>query len=259
MSALAPAEVRSSLHRFGVLPARLVAAADPERIEATLVRHEPGLTLGGVAVKRVRLNPQDGTWTGRYQVTVTEPDGVTRALELLGTLFPPTTGPAPEGRPPARLGTPGWRRVLPELGLELVSALAEDATLPALPVLTDPQRARVLLQDLLPAPAPTDAGVRLAGCMPHAVRSKPGNRCTILNDLVYPAGADGPRLVVAKVHRGDKGRNAWDGMRALWASPLAAGDVVTIARPWPTYRRWACSCRARSANSGRSSSSCAPP
>jgi hypothetical protein len=227
----APADVRPSLHRFGALPGWLVAAADPERIEAALARHEPGLTLGGVTVKRLRLNRQDGTWTGRYQVTVTEPDGVTRALELLGTLFPPTTGPAPEGRPPARLGTPGWRRVLPELGVELVSAPAEDATLPALPQLTDPQRARALLQDLLPAAAPTYAGLRLAGCMPHVVRSKPGNRCTILYDLRYPAGADGPRLVVAKVYRGDKGRNAWEGMRALWASSLATGGVVTIARP----------------------------
>src|SRR3982750_2044648 len=110
MAIRTPAGVRASLHQFGVLPAWLVAAADPERIEAALVRHEPGLTLGGVTVKRVRLNRHDGTWTGRYQATVTQPDGAARALELLGTLFPPTTGPAPEDRPATRLGMPGWRR-----------------------------------------------------------------------------------------------------------------------------------------------------
>jgi hypothetical protein len=231
MAAWAPADVRGSLRRFGFLPAWLAAAADLERIGAALVRHEPELPLGRVVAKRLRLTSKGSTWTGRYQFTVAGPDGATRALALLGTLYPPTAVPAPDDRPAIAFGTPGWRRLLPELGLELTSAPADQAALPALPVLTDPERARVLLQEQLRAAAPAYAGLRLAGCTPRVVRAKPGNRCTILYDLVYPPDANGPGLVVAKAYRGDKGRNAWDGLRALWASPLAAGDVVTIAEP----------------------------
>jgi Phosphotransferase enzyme family len=225
------ADVRASLRQFGFLPAWLAAAADPERIGAALVRHEPQLALGRVTAKRLRLNRREGTWTGRYEVTVAGQDGVARALALLGTLYPPAAVPASDSSLATSFGSPGWRRVIPELGLELTGAPADEASLPVLPVLTDPARARVLLQQQLRAAAPAYADLRLAGCTPRVVRSKPGNRCTILYDLVYPPGADGPRLVVAKAYRGDKGRNAWDGMRALWASSLAAGDVVTIAEP----------------------------
>lgn len=231
MTTQIPADARASLHRFAFLPAWLAAAADPERIGAALVRHEPQLALGRVTVKRLRLNRREASWTGRYEVTVADPDGVARAVALLGTVYPPTAVPVADGPGATPFGAPGWRRVLPELGLELTSAPAEAAALPALPVLTDPVRARALLEEQLRAAAPAHAGLRLAGANPRVVRSKPGNRCTILYDLVYPPGADGPRLVVAKAYRGDKGRNAWDGMRALWASPLAAGDVVTIAEP----------------------------
>jgi hypothetical protein len=231
MATHVPADVRASLRRFGLVPAWLAAAADPERVGAALVRHEPQLALGRVAVKRLRLNSKQGTWAGRYEATVAGPDGAAHPVALLGTLYPPTAVPVREGPAAIPFGTPDWRRVLPELGLELTSAPAEEATLPALPVLTDPARARGLLEAQLRAAAPAYAGLRLAGANPRVARSKPGNRCTILYDLAYPPGADGPRLVVAKAYRGDKGRNAWDGMRALWASSLAAGDVVTIAEP----------------------------
>jgi hypothetical protein len=40
-----------------------------------------------------------------------------------------------------------------------------------------------------------------------------------------------PTVVVAKTYSGTKGQNAYDGMRALWDSPLSKGDVVTIAEP----------------------------
>jgi Ser/Thr protein kinase RdoA (MazF antagonist) len=36
---------------------------------------------------------------------------------------------------------------------------------------------------------------------------------------------------VAKTYSGSKGQNAYDGMAALWASPLSRGDRVTIAEP----------------------------
>jgi hypothetical protein len=37
--------------------------------------------------------------------------------------------------------------------------------------------------------------------------------------------------VVAKTYQGKKGQTAYEGMRALWNSPLGAGDVVTLAEP----------------------------
>src|SRR5207248_9088057 len=70
-------------------------------------------------------------------------------------------------------------------------------------------------------------------CVPRVMRYKPGSRCTILYHLEYPPGPDAgwPELVVAKTYAGDKGRIAWEGMRALWASPLARSSAVTIAEP----------------------------
>ena len=40
-----------------------------------------------------------------------------------------------------------------------------------------------------------------------------------------------PPIVVAKTYSGSKGQNAYDGMAALWASPLSQGDLVTLAEP----------------------------
>ncbi len=45
------------------------------------------------------------------------------------------------------------------------------------------------------------------------------------------AGRGWPSIVVAKTYSGHKGQNAYDGMRALWDSPLSQGDIVTIAEP----------------------------
>jgi hypothetical protein len=67
------------------------------------------------------------------------------------------------------------------------------------------------------------------------VRYKPNSRCTILYDLEYPADLGTarrwPDLVVAKTYQGDKGQNAYAGMRALWDSPLARSEKLSIAEP----------------------------
>jgi hypothetical protein len=230
MGAVAASKMRAALAVLGTLVAWLVAAVDPEQLRTALDRQESGLTVHRVAAKRLRLDDAGRAWTGRYQVTVDRPDGTARDVALSGTLRPPGVTPPANRAPKMPFGSPGWRLLLPELGLELVPAPAEDHVLPALDTLTDPQRARALLEREIGA-APAHSGFRLAGCTPRVVRHKPGSRCTILYDLTYPPGADGPRLVAVKTYRGDKGRNAWDGMRSLWASPLAAGDVVSIAEP----------------------------
>jgi aminoglycoside phosphotransferase (APT) family kinase protein len=40
-----------------------------------------------------------------------------------------------------------------------------------------------------------------------------------------------PALVIAKTYRNEKGKNAFDGMMALWNSPLASSRTVQIAEP----------------------------
>jgi hypothetical protein len=53
--------------------------------------------------------------------------------------------------------------------------------------------------------------------------------------LEYPtelaAGRRWPATVIAKTYRGKKGQTAYDGMLALWHSPLSSGDVVAVAEP----------------------------
>ncbi|HEV8649719.1 MAG TPA: phosphotransferase, partial [Actinomycetes bacterium] len=75
--------------------------------------------------------------------------------------------------------------------------------------------------------------LRIRSCTPRVMRYKPGSRCTILYQLDYEEGAADPSwpdVVVAKTYHGDKGRVAWDGMRALWESPMASSGVA-IAEP----------------------------
>jgi len=256
------ARLWDGLRRFEALPGWLEAAVRPDRLGAALTRniaelHDPDgpLELRGVDANRLRLG--HGHWTGRYRLTVAARSGpagerpAERHLELRGSLYPPGALPTGSGRPAVgvALGAPGWRCQLPELGLALdadegepddaspaTAAVAADAALPALAPLTDPARARALLERHVATASPAYAGLRIAGCTPRVVRYKPGSRCTILFDLDYAAPAEAaahgwPSLVVAKTYRGDKGLIAFAGMRALWQSPLGRGDVVTIAEP----------------------------
>lgn len=257
-----------SLRRFERLPDWLEAAVRPERLRAALTRHLPELSeaAGRFVLTRIdasRLRLSGGHWTGRYRLTLASrardgggaggaaADG--RQVELRGRLYPPGKLPPGPERPAegVALGSPGWHCRLPALGLELetaagaagdgaddgdTAAVAADAALPALAQLTDPERARELLQRHVAAASPAYEGLRLAGCTPRVVRYKPGSRCTILFDLRYAAPDEAAArgwssLVVAKVYRGDKGRIAFEGMRALWRSPLGRGDVVAVAEP----------------------------
>jgi hypothetical protein len=123
---------------------------------------------------------------------------------------------------------------LPELGLELELEPPE-TELAAMPRLTDPAESRALLEQGIRADSPKYAELRIESCTPEVLSYKPGSRCTLRYHLVYPpelAERGWPTSVIAKTYRKDsKGRNAYDGMLALWRSPLAAGDVVTLAEP----------------------------
>ena len=109
-----------------------------------------------------------------------------------------------------------------------------DSALPALPLLVDPCRARALLEDGIRAGSPAYADIRIAGCTPSVACYKPGSRCTVVYRLEYGPAAEGkdwPDVVVVKTHWGNKGRTAYQGMRALWESELRWSTAVTIAEP----------------------------
>jgi hypothetical protein len=109
----------------------------------------------------------------------------------------------------------------------------QDVVLAAMPALSDPEQSRELLERSIRA-APPYHDLRIERCTPHVLSYKPGTRGTIRYDLEYPydlAGRGWPETVIGKTYRGNKGQIAYEGMRALWQSPLSAGDVVTIAEP----------------------------
>jgi hypothetical protein len=84
------------------------------------------------------------------------------------------------------------------------------------------------------AGSPVYRDLQIEASHPQIVRYKPGSRCTIVYHLDYPAGADAdawPELVVAKTYRKEKGQNAYESMRALWASPLSSSRILKIAEP----------------------------
>jgi aminoglycoside phosphotransferase (APT) family kinase protein len=133
-------------------------------------------------------------------------------------------------------GADGWRCYVPELRMEFQMA-PPGKTLADVPLLTDPQAARALLEQSLRTTGPGYQDLHLEGCTPEVLRAK-GNRSTIRYHLEYPADLAGlaashgwPEQAIAKTYRGKKGQIAYEGMRALWASPLARGDVVHIAEP----------------------------
>jgi len=215
------------LERLGEMPEWLARLDDDAEVQAAL-----GEAIGGLQsakLSRVRLKREG--WTAHCTVAV---DGTEEVGHLAATIVPPggnePSHPAPSGRP----GGEGWRCWVPRLRLELTSAEPE-AKLAALGLLTDPERARALLEGAIRAGTPAYRDLQIVAAAPQVMRYSPGSRCTVLYRLELPEGpADRhwPQVVVAKTyHRSDKGQIAWDGMRRLWQSPLARSEVVTIAEP----------------------------
>lgn len=215
------------LERFGAMPEWLARLDDDVRVQAVLREAIPGAKrakLGGV-----RLKP--GAWTARCTVVL---DGEEEPQHLKATLVPPETAATAAAKPSASGESGSKRRWVEDLRLELVPAEPE-AKLPALGMLTDPERARAFLEEAISTGTPSYRGLRILAASPQVMRYSPGSRCTVLYRLTLPEEprADNwPAVVIAKTYRGsDKGRIAWDGMRALWESPLAKSENVTIAEP----------------------------
>jgi hypothetical protein len=220
--------VWAGLDRFERLPGWLEATADPGVAGAALRRHIPEL----LDCDPWRFRLKGPTWDVLYRARLARPDGPPRVTDLFGLVHEPGTGPL-EVAGTGPIGSPGWRLAVPELGLDLTE-LPADGGLAALPHLLDPAPARTLLEEGIRACAPGYADLRIASARPRMLRCNPGSRATLRYDLTYPpeaAGRGWPAMVVAKTHHGAKGRHAWDAMRVLWDSPLAAGGAVRLAEP----------------------------
>ena len=217
----------AGLQRLGEMPEWLARLDDDAKVRATLGDAIDGLQ--NAKLSRVRL--KRAGWTARCTVALEGQDGM---QHLDATIVPPGAHEPTLPTAPGRPGVEGWSCWIPELRLELESAEPE-AKLAALGLLTDPERARVLLEEAIRAGTPAYPDLRILSAAPKVMRYSPGSRCTVLYRLELPEGSADrgwPDIVVAKTyHRADKGRIAWDGMRRLWQSPLAHSDVVTIAEP----------------------------
>ncbi len=233
------AAIWQGLATFAALPDWLNAATDPETVVRSLSRAVPELASGELAIQECDIGHvriKRDVWTGVYALSVARAGSdQPTTVELRGTILPPGyPAPAEVSGSGAAFGAEGWRAFLPDLRLAL-ELRPPDEALPSLPILTDPERARELLERSIRAASPAYRDLRIESCEPKVMRYTPGSRCTILYRLTYPAGLaerrGWPELVVAKTYRGGKGRHAYAGMRALWDAPFAKSGGVALAEP----------------------------
>jgi hypothetical protein len=228
----------AGLRGLATLPPWLVAVLEPDRLRASLTHalHEHG--GGDLVVHRCRprhFRLEGDRWAFVCAVTVGGAGAADERTKVLleGWLGPPgAAAPGADGRTVA-FGSEGWRCRLPDLGAELRTA-PPDTALPLVADLTEADRARVLLEDAIRRGSPAHADLRLVVCRPRVMRYDRGNRCTVLCEVEHAAadgGRDRPGLLIAKTHRDDRGRNAYDAMRALWSSELRRSPAVAIAEP----------------------------
>ncbi|MGH9281247.1 MAG: phosphotransferase [Acidimicrobiales bacterium] len=233
-SGMGSGAIWDGLGRLAVLPEWLTAATQPERVRAALAAVVPELAAGDCVLRECvpeRLRLKSEAWTVTYRATVSGEGEHWRDVCLGGRLCAP--GQARPGRAASAgaFGSDDWRGVVPDLGLDLHTEASDDA-LPALSRLTDPDQARVLLEEAIRTCSPyADFGV--AGCTPVVARYSRGSRCTVVYKLDYPPETRNRPwpAVVAKAYRGDKGRNAYTAMHKLWGSDLGRSKVVALAEP----------------------------
>jgi hypothetical protein len=209
------------------MPDWLAAAADATRVAASLHAGVAELSGGGWSLTgckpKLRLKEGD-RWEAAYRLALTDPTGAERPVRLVGEYAPRRDAPGGGAVAHGTLGSSSWNVVIAPLGLTLRTQ-PEDEGLPSLPELTEPVRARRLLEEGMRRSWPD---LRIETCDPEVMRYKPGSRCTVRYQLRYAAGSSGPPTVVAKTYRGDKGANAYVGMAALDRAGIPP-SVVTLA------------------------------
>jgi hypothetical protein len=226
------------LKTFSRLPDWLVAARDPDRIRDRLSQSVPEFIEGRLILQKCdigHIRYKEDHWTGLYHVTTCLPGEETSQTVILeGVIYPP--GVIPPGKPQVEgaFGMEGWSALIPDLHLKLKTQEAE-TVLTSLRFLTDPEESRQFLMRNIQAGSSKYQDIEIQASNPNVVRYKPGSRCTVLYHLEYPpdtrADRPWPELVVAKTYRNEKGKNAFDGMRALWDSTLGVSATVQIAEP----------------------------
>jgi hypothetical protein len=206
------------------------------RVAAALAGRVPelaALTATGCDVRRVHIKKE--VLRAFYRVEIESVDGVpAHTVDLWADVVPPGWAEPEAAGDDGSFDSTGWRCWVPELHLDFAAAVPGDPALPALPVLSDRDPARALLERAIRSGSPRYADLQIEACLPRIARYTPGSRCAIVYELSYPPGSasDGwPETVVAKVHRGDKGRRAYESMRALWQSDLRQSRHVLIAEP----------------------------
>ncbi len=226
------------LRTFSRLPDWLVAARDPERVYDTLFHLVPEFHQGALLLQECdigHIRYKEDHWTGLYHLATCLPGGESPQTVILeGVIYPP--GVIPQGKPQVEgaFGMEGWRAVIPDLNMKLKTQESEKV-LTSLTFLTDPEESRHFLMRNIQAGPGNYHDIEIKSSNPKVVRYKPGSRCTVLYHLEYPQNMPSdppwPELVIAKTYRNEKGKNAFDGMRALWNSALGSSRMVQIAEP----------------------------
>lgn len=231
--------VWNGLRQFAVLPDWLNAATQPESVSDALTRAVPEFLSGERRIEDCDIGSvrfKRNVWTGAYKLTIDERPGQRQVVSLRGTLTPPGQ-PEPEvatSGAQSPFGSDQWQCYLPELRLKL-EPQPPDEGLPSLPILTDAEAARELLERGIRTSGSNYHNFRIERCTPKIMRYSPGSRCTILYRMEYPADTasshNWPDIVIAKTYKGGKGKHAYAGMCALWDSAFARNGGVTLAEP----------------------------
>jgi aminoglycoside phosphotransferase (APT) family kinase protein len=215
-------------------PDWLLNAVDGNQV-AEALRALPEVRAAGhlSSCQAVDLRLSKAGWSVWYDVTMATVDAGDRLITLTGSLDPARivrpgiSEASPASQVVLPFGDNGWSATLQGLGL-MVHTAPGDGRLPALALLTDPGRARTLLEHTIDQQA--YPGIRISACEPRVVRYSRGVRATLVVPLHYGPDADPswPDAVVAKVHRSDAGAHAFAALRALGETDLSCGRVVTI-------------------------------
>jgi phosphotransferase family enzyme len=232
------AVVSTGLQQFSELPDWLASVKDHDRTRHVLSKGIPEIANGSVLLKKCKIGHmllKDGAWRNVCTLKVgIQGEPGERTIELNGTLFSPgslsISQPVVEGA----FGAEGWHAIFPELNLELKMPEPE-TELESFGLLTDPETSREFLERSLRGASRAYRSVTIQACKPKIIRYKAGDRCTIRYDLEYapelPVESYGPTTVVAKTYLQEKGRIAYEGMKALWDASFGSGQPVRMAEP----------------------------
>ena len=235
-------QLMAGMYELRDLPDWLLAPLQEQKFIDALCQYVPEFASGEwfiqrCSVKRFFLKDESGYWEGTYRLRVKSSlTGQEQTVSLYGLLTAPwLVKPASRENTASPFGSADWRCFLPDLNLSLQTEPPEKR-LAALDQITDASQARLLLETLFrdQGRLPTDRSIE--SCTPEILGDKPGSRAIVRYTLDYSSGPEPlprcPQAVIGKIYRNNsKAQNAFEGMSALWHSPLANSDLVTIAEP----------------------------